>query len=134
MTELILSYTQTILRRKAAGLWPGREALGDGEADLSTLVTSYRGGYTPEARREIESDIKTGGLVGVCATNALELGIDIGGPRLPRGGGLLYLPLETYYHIWTYNPRFYSLLCGGLLYLPLLGLSLHIRIQHAASL
>jgi DEAD/DEAH box helicase domain-containing protein len=107
MTELILSYTQTILRRKAAGLWPGREALGDGEADLSTLVTSYRGGYTPEARREIESDIKTGGLVGVCATNALELGIDIGGPRLPR---------------------------GGLLYLPLLGLSLQIRIQHAASL
>jgi len=25
-----------------------------------------------------------------------------------------YLPLETYYHIWTYNPRFYSLLLGSL--------------------
>ena len=65
-------HAQTLLRRRAAGIWPGREALAEGEADLSHLVTSYRGGYTLEARRDIEAEIKTGGLIGVCATNALE--------------------------------------------------------------
>jgi DEAD/DEAH box helicase domain-containing protein len=39
---------------------------------------SYRGGYTPQDRRQIEKEMFEGKLVGIVATTALELGIDIG--------------------------------------------------------
>ena len=42
-------------------------------------VTAYRGGYLAQERREIEQRLFAGELLGVAATSALELGIDVGG-------------------------------------------------------
>lgn len=49
------------------------------DADIGDKVASYRAGYLAGERRAIEHDLAEGRLLGVMATNALELGIDIGG-------------------------------------------------------
>src|SRR5204863_3737520 len=46
---------------------------------LGDRIRSYRAGYTPEERRAIEQGLFRGDLIGVTATNALELGVDVGG-------------------------------------------------------
>ena len=49
------------------------DRLGD-----ASRLSPYRAGYTPAQRREIEQRLSAGELLGVSATNALELGIDVG--------------------------------------------------------
>ena len=55
-----------------------KEDLSKTSKRLADRVTSYRAGYLPQERREIENRLKSKSLIGVTATNALELGIDIG--------------------------------------------------------
>lgn len=46
---------------------------------FSSFIRGYRSGYLPHQRREIEQGLRDGSVKTVVATNALELGIDIGG-------------------------------------------------------
>ncbi|TML56712.1 MAG: DEAD/DEAH box helicase, partial [Actinobacteria bacterium] len=48
------------------------------ERDVAERLAPYRAGYTPAQRRDIERRLVEGELLGVSATDALELGIDIG--------------------------------------------------------
>jgi DEAD/DEAH box helicase domain-containing protein len=63
--------------RKAAELIH-RFAVDRVDTATANRLTPYRAGYTPEQRREIERRLVGGELLGVTATDALELGIDIG--------------------------------------------------------
>jgi DEAD/DEAH box helicase domain-containing protein len=49
-----------------------------GRPQLAERIAPYRAGYTPQQRREIEARLAAGDLLAVVATDALELGIDIG--------------------------------------------------------
>src|SRR5688572_27625869 len=48
-------------------------------SNLQSPIRGYRSGYLPHQRREIEKGLRDGSVKTVVATNALELGIDIGG-------------------------------------------------------
>ena len=54
-----------------------KKAVEDRTGD-SGIVRGYRGGYLPLRRREVEQGLRAGEVLGVVATSALELGIDIG--------------------------------------------------------
>lgn len=54
------------------------ESLRKTSPHLAAKVVPYRGGYLPEERRDIERRLWSGELLGVSATRALELGIDVG--------------------------------------------------------
>jgi len=84
MTQLMRSGVRTITfgrARVVAELMYRyvRDALRRADPALAEKVRAYRGGYLPEERREIERQLFTGELMGITSTNALELGIDIGG-------------------------------------------------------
>ncbi|WP_368504404.1 DEAD/DEAH box helicase [Alkalihalophilus sp. As8PL] len=60
--EIILSHLQELTKKKIG----------------PDTIRGYRGGYLPKQRREIERGLRSGEIIGVVSTNALELGVDIG--------------------------------------------------------
>lgn len=67
--EIMLKYL-----RENVGNSPEGKTLGN----LDEAIMAYRGGYLPETRRRVERGLRDGSILCVVATNALELGIDIG--------------------------------------------------------
>jgi DEAD/DEAH box helicase domain-containing protein len=84
LTDLVAQGIQTVaFARSRAGVEvisaAARSHLRELDSALGDVVAAYRGGYLPEERRELEAALRTGGLLGLAATTALELGIDVSG-------------------------------------------------------
>lgn len=68
-----IAFTQARKVTELMHVWAARLA-----PRLRDRISSYRAGFMPRERREIEKKLATGKLLGVISTSALELGIDIG--------------------------------------------------------
>ncbi|WP_249410951.1 DEAD/DEAH box helicase [Nocardioides faecalis] len=84
LTDLVLEEVRTLAfvrsrRGVEAVAQRANELLAEVDPSLAGRVDSYRGGYLPEERRELEAALRSGRLLGMAATNALELGIDVSG-------------------------------------------------------
>lgn len=83
-TELVRSGVQTIVFTRARVVaeliykYAVEEFRQHNENELGKRIKPYRGGFLPEERRQIEQQLFSGKLMGVSATTALELGIDVG--------------------------------------------------------
>lgn len=66
-------YTQSRKLAELISLWVRQRA-----GKLAEKISVYRAGLLPEERRRIETDLKSGKMLAVVSTSALELGIDIG--------------------------------------------------------
>ncbi|PYI39086.1 helicase [Arthrobacter psychrolactophilus] len=84
LANLVSSHVRTIAfiksRRGAETISSvTKRLLDDVDPSLPSRVAAYRSGYLPEERRELEKALRSGDLLGVSSTSALELGIDISG-------------------------------------------------------
>ena len=84
LADLVVEGTRTLAfvrSRRGAELVAGatQRLLAEVDPSLPARVATYRGGYLPEERRDLEARLRSGDLLGLATTNALELGIDISG-------------------------------------------------------
>jgi DEAD/DEAH box helicase domain-containing protein len=68
-----IAFTQSRKATELIHLWTSQLSPG-----LRKKVSSYRAGFMPKERRDIEKRLAKGELLGVVSTSALEMGIDIG--------------------------------------------------------
>ena len=84
LTDLVVEGVRTLAfvrsRRGAEAVaMTARDTLAEVDPELTDRVAAYRAGYLPEERRALEDALRSGELLGVAATNALELGVDVTG-------------------------------------------------------
>ncbi|MFI5618160.1 DEAD/DEAH box helicase [Streptomyces sp. NPDC051567] len=84
LTDLVVQGVRTVAfvrSRRGAELIAviAQERLAEVDRSLPGRVAAYRGGYLPEERRALERALHSGELLGLAATTALELGVDVSG-------------------------------------------------------